>query len=55
MRVEDIGGFCCIIKQRCIVADRKQLPSYLWDYDISEQEFHEILAGERVLVEGGSV
>lgn len=26
-----------------------QRPSYLWDYDISEQEFREILAGERVI------
>jgi hypothetical protein len=24
-------------------------PSYIWDYDISEQEFKEILAGERVI------
>ena len=24
-------------------------PSYLWDYEISEQEFKEILAGERVI------
>lgn len=26
-----------------------QRPAYLWDYDISEQEFREILAGERVM------
>lgn len=31
------------------MASRKPSPSYIWDYDISEQEFQEILAGERVL------
>ncbi len=29
--------------------DQNQSPSYLWDYDISEQEFRQILAGERVI------
>jgi len=26
---------------------RKAPPPYIWDYDISEQEFQQILAGER--------
>lgn len=29
--------------------DNKQHPSYLWDYDISEEEFKQILSGERVI------
>lgn len=31
------------------MSSRKLSPSYIWDYDISEQEFQEILTGERVL------
>jgi hypothetical protein len=31
------------------MSDHKQSPSYLWDYDISEQDFRQILAGERVI------
>ncbi len=29
--------------------DGKQSPVYLWDYDINEQEFQQILASERVI------
>jgi len=31
------------------MSDNKQHPSYLWDYDISEDEFKQILSGERVI------
>jgi len=31
------------------MSDNKQHPSYLWDYDISEEEFKQILSGERVI------
>ena len=31
------------------MSDNKQHPSYLWDYDISEVEFKQILSGERVI------
>lgn len=29
--------------------EKKQRPPYVWDYDISEQEFRQILSGERII------